>query len=89
MMSRNPGSRSPITRPSRNNTPHWYCLTIRTAVASTSSDNNTSTTRTTPTDFIAVHPSVSSAKLYPRQRPSFGGSDRAPIGLENSEKQSW
>src|SRR5579863_2330604 len=46
MISRNPGSRGPCTRPSRNRTPCSYCLTILAAIASPSRASTTTTTIT-------------------------------------------
>src|SRR5215218_760685 len=45
-ISRRPGSRTPTTRPRRNNTPRSYCWTIRTDRASPPRISTTSTTTT-------------------------------------------
>src|SRR5664280_161921 len=53
-MTRNPGGRTPCTRPSRNSTPCSYCLTIRTANARTSRISTTTTMAAVDRVFMAV-----------------------------------
>src|SRR5215211_7132907 len=52
-INRRPGSRTPMTRPSRNSTPFSYCWTIRTDRASPSS-SSTNITRAVSRPFMSV-----------------------------------
>src|SRR4029453_3178437 len=53
-INRRPGSRTPITRPSRNSTPFSYCWTIRTDNHNTSSANTATTTTTVSQPLMSV-----------------------------------
>src|SRR5208337_4247197 len=60
MMNRNPGSRTPITRPSRKCTPRWYCCTIRIEAL-----NNSTATRTATTIAItALEPMITAPNTF-------------------------
>ena len=49
-----PGRRGPSTRPSRNNTPNWYCFTIHTDNASPSATNTTKITTAISETFMTM-----------------------------------
>jgi hypothetical protein len=65
-ISRRPGARTPLTRPTRNSTPRSYCLTIRTDNASTT------TTTTATTTLIPLLPSCRVRSARGNQPPCSG-----------------
>ena len=59
MISRSPGSRTAITRPSRKWTPRSYCLTTRRADASSNAAETTAAVMTETTTPVVMSASLS------------------------------
>src|SRR6266542_1252149 len=97
-----PGSRTPMTRPSRNSTPRSYCLTTRTDSANPSSASTTSRATNVTNVLIFLFPSHRYRDWVPRARgdqpvssgspppkPSSYGPRRSPEGRPPPAEPRW
>src|ERR1700684_1322291 len=86
MITRSPGSRGPRTRPSRNSTPCWYCLTTLIASASPTASSSRTMTTIMITIFMGAYSCAFSAVREPGP-PGPPGSPGLPSGQVVDEQE--